>query len=340
MAVLKKANSALKKLKRDESGIAAISWALSLPTIIGAMGAAMDFAMLSTADSRSQAIADTTALAAAIYVKNNEQVPQDRTEGLIGEYTAQELGYDYRSWVINGADGVSVDVSYDNVKREATVTVAGQTRPTLMQILGFDALDFNAQSVVKYYEKDVQDPASVVLVLDNSGSMHFDDLPIDSYGNAPSEAEPRINALKTSAKAFMAMLDEAVGPQVADSSEPRTLRTGMMAFDSNIISARTIAMDWGVVTDSEINAMTPLAATNSAPPMAAANTWLNVNEPPIHEAENPGKTPLKYIILMTDGKNTVGDEVWTQRNGTQNWRRYVTGRANPRAFSITTQEFI
>jgi len=329
MAVLKKTNSILKKFKSDESGIAAISWAVSLTAIIGAMGAAMDFAMLSSADQRSQTIADTTALAAAIYVKNNEQIPQDRTSGLIGEYTAQELGYDYRNWVIDGAEGVSVNVSYDDVNREATVKVSGQTRPTLMQILGFDALNFNAETVVKYYEKDIQDPASVVLVLDNSGSMHFDDLPIDEFGNAPLDAVPRIDALKTSAKTFMTMLDEAVGPQVAGGSQPRTLRTGMMAFDSNIISSRTIPMDWGVVTDSEINAMTPQGATNSAPPMTQAKTWLNVNEPPVHEAENPGKTPLKYIILMTDGKNTVGDEVWTARAGTQNFRRYVTGRDNP-----------
>jgi Flp pilus assembly protein TadG len=292
MVVLKKAKRTLNRFKRDESGIAALSWAVSLSAIIAAMGAAMDFAILSGADQRSQTIADTTALAAAIYVKNYEQTPTNQAEGLIGEYTAKDLGYSYRNWVIDGSEGVNINVSYDDVNREATVLVSGQTRPTLMQILGYDALDFSAKSVVKYYEKDVQDPASVVLVLDNSGSMHFDDLPVDAHKNAPSDAQPRIDALKTSAKTFMAMLDDAVGPQVASTSTPRTLRTGMMAFDSNIISSRTIPMDWGVITDSEINAMTPQGATNSAPPMTQAKTWLNVTEPSFHEVENPGKTPL------------------------------------------------
>ncbi|MEP3891992.1 MAG: Tad domain-containing protein [Hellea sp.] len=328
MAIVKKATNILKRLKRDESGMAAISWALSLTAIIGAMGAAMDFAMLSSADARSQTIADTTALSAAIYMKTFEQIPQDREKGLIGDYTADELGYDYRNWVIDGADGVSVNIAYDNVKREATATVIGYTQPTLVQILGFGKLKFKAQTVVKYFEKDIQDPASVVMVLDNSGSMAFDDLPIDASGNAPANAERRMDGLKTSAKNFMAMLSETVGPQTADSGEPRVLRTGMMAFDGAIISSRTIPMHWGTISDSQINSMTPVGSTNSAPPLQVANTWLNVNEPSIHEAENPGKTPLKYVILMTDGKNQ-GDLEWVNREGTETWRRYVTGATSP-----------
>ena len=322
MAIVKKATNILKRLKRDESGMAAISWALSLTAIIGAMGAAMDFAMLSSADARSQTIADTTALSAAIHMKNFEQVPQDREKGLIGDYTANELGYDYRNWVIDGADGVSVNVAYDNVKREATATVVGFTQPTLVQILGFGKLKFKAQTVVKYYEKDLQDPASIVMVLDNSGSMHFDDIPVDPITKElPDGATVRMDGLKTSAKNFMANLEAAVGPQTYGGAEPAVLRTGMMAFDSGIV--RTVPMNWGYVADSHFDSMTPLAATNSAPPLTAAKTWLTVTEPPIHEANLPGKTPLKYIILMTDGKNTIGDEEWVAREGTQNWRAEV-----------------
>jgi len=85
-------------------------------------------------------------------------------------------------------------------------------------------------------------------------------------------------------------------------------------------------MNWGYIADSEFDAMEPLQATNSAPPLNVANTWLNVTEPPVHEANLPGKTPLKYLIMMTDGKNTVGTEEWVARAGTQNWRRWVTGQ--------------
>ena len=326
MSVLDKTTSILKKLKRDESGTAALSWALSLTAIIGAMGAAMDFAMLSSADARAQTISDTTALAAAIYVKNNEVVPTDREKGLVGMYSAAELGYSFKNWVIqNGEKAPTVNVTYDNVAREATVVVEGYTRPTLVQILGFDDLAFKAETVVKYYEKDIQDPASVVMVLDNSGSMHFDDIPVDSVTKAsPVDGVRRMDGLKVAAKSFTDILESAVGPQPNDGSVDLVLRTGMMAFDSTIV--RTVPMDWGYIPDSEFDAMTPLAATNSAPPLTVAKSWLTVTEPTIHEANLPGKTPLKYLILMTDGKNTVGAEQWVARSGTENWRRWVTDR--------------
>ena len=327
MINLNKTKSILQRWKRDESGTAALSWALSLTVIIGAVGAAMDFAMLSDADARAQTIADTTALAAAIYVKNNEVVPTDRNKGLVGEYKAAELGYTFKNWVIKDGDKApTVNVAYDNVAREATVVVEGYTRPNLVQILiKKDELAFKATSVVKYYEKDIQDPASIVMVLDNSGSMHFDDIPVDPVTKVvPTAAVQRMDGLKTAAKSFMGIMETAAGPQPQDGSVDLVIRTGMMAFDSAIV--RTVPMNWGYIADGEFDAMQPLAATNSAPPLNVANTWLNVTEPPIHEANLPGKTPLKYLIMMTDGKNTVGTEEWVARTGTQSWRRWVTGR--------------
>ncbi|MDB2437577.1 pilus assembly protein TadG-related protein [Hellea sp.] len=339
MALFNRATGILKRLKRDESGMATLAWALSLTAIIASVGAAMDYALLSHADARSQSIADTTALAAAIYVKNTEQVPTDRNKGLVGEYTADELGYDYRKWVIDGAEGVKVNVSYDNISREATATVVGYTRPNLMQILGFSELKFTAKSVVKYFEKDIQNPASIVMVLDNSGSMHFDDLPVDPISkNAPVDGITRISGLISSSKNFMTDLETAVGPQPEDGSVELVLRTGMMAFDSAIV--RTVPMDWGYIPDSEFDAMTPLAATNSAPPLTVANTWLNVTEPTEHEENLPGKTPLKYLILMTDGKNTIGAEEWVARTGTQNWRRYVTNRTSRTGLSDVETNYV
>jgi len=134
MAVFKKATSILKKLKRDESGMAALTWAISLTVIVGAMGAAMDFAILSGADSRSQAIADTTALAAAIYVKTHDRVPTAQGELTEGTHIASDLGYDFKNFV---NDGVTIHIDYDDDAKEVTTTVSGTTTPLLVQILGF-----------------------------------------------------------------------------------------------------------------------------------------------------------------------------------------------------------
>jgi len=323
MALFYKAKQVLGRYNRDESGTMAMSWALSATIMLGAMGAALDFSMLANADKRAQSIADTTALAAAIYVKNHEVKPANRNDGLLGNYTAQELGYEFRNWVINAATGVTVEVEYDDVNRQATATVSGKTKPVLVHVFGYDKLNFSAKTVVNYYEQEMLDPASIVMILDNSGSMHFDDQPLDETGNRPATAQPRIDGLETGAKNLMTMLDTTVGPQDGSTGLPKVLRTGMMAFSSDIIPSRTVNMKWGTLSDANIDAMTPGGATNSAPPLTIANTWLNVNEPPVHAVESPGKTPLKYIILMTDGKNTVGTEEWVAREGTENWRAWV-----------------
>ena len=152
MALLNKLNNTIKQFNRDESGAFSMIWAVSIIGFLGVLGAAVDFTLLSNADTRAQAVADTTALSAAIYVKNTEIVPTTREEGLIGAYTAKELGYDFSDWVIDAGDGVTVNVVYDIVEREAIVTTTGDTRPLFMQIFGFEKLSFSAQTVVKFFD--------------------------------------------------------------------------------------------------------------------------------------------------------------------------------------------
>ena len=328
MIFFKKTQSKLKRLKRDESGSMAVAWALSIGVMAIVIGAALDLAVLQSADARSQSLADTTALAAAVFIRNNARPPNDREEGLIGDYTADELGYDFSSRVEGGASGIDITVAYDDVEREATVTVTGNTRPTVLQVIGSD-LKFHSESTVKYKEIKPADPASVVLVLDNSGSMNFADRLVDSNDNAVPGTKSRIDGLKSSANGFMTFLDEKVGPQDENGEKDAVLRTGMLAFSREIITERTVNMHWGTIDEGDINDMEPGGATNSAPPLEDAERWLNVDEPPIHRAENGSTAPLKYLILMTDGKNTVGDEEWVAREGTELWRRHVTGRSTP-----------
>ena len=321
MAFLGKTSNILKKFKRNESGMTALTWSLSVSVMLFALGGAVDMSAMAKAKRKSQSIADTTALAAAIHIRNHGQIPENRHTGLTGPYSANELGFDYSNWVVGGADGVDINVLHDDIKRQATVTVMGVVEPMFLKIANVSAINFSAKSIVKYEEIQPLDPASIVLILDNSGSMAFDDLPIDSDGNAPDKAQRRMDGLQTSAKNFMTILEEHVGDQDGSTELPRVLRTGMLAFDDQIITARTAPMDWGTISAGEIDYMEPLQATNSAPPLIEAGRWLNDLEPSFHAAESPGKTPLKYIILMTDGKNS-GDLEWVAREGTESWRAW------------------
>ena len=320
--------SKLKSYNKNEDGAFSIMWGVSLIVMVGAVGMGVDYAVATSSFAKAQTLADTTALAAAINVRDNGgEIPTNQSEGLFGDYTAAQLGYKFSNSVINGAAGVSVNVSYDAVKREAHVTLNGATRPFFMQAFGYNDFKFDGASVVKFEEKEPLEPASIVLVLDNSGSMAFDDKPLHN-GNPPFDATRRMEGLIASAKNFMIKLDEEVGPQVEGEDE-LFLRTGMLAFDKEIIEDRVVPMEWGTQwatgPEDKLEDMNPLTATDSSLPLERALEWLTgdgtEDEPAVHERVNENANPLKYVILMTDGKNSEGDEQWVAREGTQQWRR-------------------
>jgi len=324
MGTENKKNALFHRFNRDERGNMGLMMALSTVVILSAVGAAVDFSVVSNADSKAQTIADSSALAAAIHVKNHGSQPSSKSEGPYGTYTAKELGYEVPGWVIDGAEGMKVDVTYDDNAKEAKVVVSGKTLPTFAQLMGHDYLPFSAETTVKYYDVELKDPASIALVLDNSGSMAWDDKPIIFRNNGsyytPSDAVPRIDALKTSAKNFMTSLDNLVGDQGLTQIGNRVLRTGMLAYNYQTINTRTVHMKWGTLSNGNINSMKASGGTNSAPPMDTASTWMSL-EDAVHRLEH-GKSPLKFVIFMTDGVNTSGNTGWVPDDTTGYWRKW------------------
>jgi len=311
----------LRRYRQEEDGNMSLLFAACAVTVIGVMGAAMDFSTLSNAKSRSQSIADAVALNAAVFVKHHERTPENNIEGIMhGVHSAYDLGYDFKGFVDGGAQNVSVDVEYDNVAREVRVSVSGNTVPTFIQLLGEQDLSFSAQSTAKFQELQAYDPASIVMVLDNSGSMAwadkaliYDDL-TDSWDD-PENVVPRIDALKTHANGFMTKLKTLAGDQSAD--EDKRLRTGMMAYNTNTITALTVPMHWDTITSSKINSMGANGGTNSAPPLDTARIWLGQED--AKHALKHNDEPLKFLIFMTDGVNTSGGSTWVEEAGTGQW---------------------
>ncbi len=318
-----------RRFRKNEDGNMAITFAGGALALFGAMGAAMDYSVLSNAAARSQAVADQTALAAAIFVKNNDRPPSSLDEGFTaGEHTAFDLGYDYKGWVKGGSNGVDVNVVYDDNAKEARVTVSGKTVPTFIQVLGKQNLSFSAEAVVSYLDIDEKHPASIALVLDNSGSMAWDDKLARPDGRSPDDAEPRIDGLEFSVNRFTGDLSSRLGTE--DASGLRTIRMGMLPYSSNIISNNRVEMKWGYVTPEEVERMTPFGSTNSNPPMAQAKAWMDV-ENTFHrnEAERMSETyrePLKFIVFMSDGQNTLGNfEFIAADDAPVYWRQFSNG---------------
>ena len=343
-----KTNRLLRRFRTDENGNMAVIFAVSAVAAVGIMGAAMDYSTLSNAANKGQAISDQAALAAAVYVSQNGSAPTNDNEGTDEApasdrgyldksqktYTAAELGYDFNNFVEGGAENVKVEFEYDARNGEVTATVSGKTKPTFVQLLGRHDLEFSSVSTAKYDDYDVYDPASIVLVLDNSGSMAFDDKPVvrktggrwrDGQGrryDSPDDARPRIDALRDNARSFMQTLGNLVGDQTND--DDKILRTGMLAYNEATINNRSVLMDWQtVVTASSIDQMVANGGTNSAPPVDLARIWME-REDNIHFNVHGDDNPLKFMIFMTDGLNTNNSVTWVEEDDTGQWRGLVT----------------
>ncbi|GHB00379.1 hypothetical protein GCM10009069_23930 [Algimonas arctica] len=313
----------IHRFAKNEDGNIAMMFSISLMVILAMFGGAIDFTMKTSAQSRSQDIADAVALSVAAFVRLNDFIPAaGSAEGTPpGDYPATYFGYEFQGWVEGGADNVNVNVSYDEVGREATVTVTGKTVTTFANVMGMDSLNFSTKSVVNFETVEIKDVASVTLVLDNSGSMAWDDKPYttNSHGSlsAPSGAMPRITALENSVMSFMDHLEPLVGDQ--SETGKRVFRSGIIPYDTDVNHSRKQPMDWQILSNSDITAMTANGGTNSSRPMKTAGDWI-IGETAVHRAET-GKSPLRYVVLMSDGANNNNSSAWISETGTEEWRR-------------------
>ena len=174
--------------------------------------------------------------------------------------------------------------------------------------MGQQSLKFSSEAVVSYLDIDEKHPASIALVLDNSGSMGWDDKFANPNGTSPLDADPRIDGLEFSVKKFNADLSDRLGTEDIDGL--RTIRMGMLPYSSNIVTENKVEMNFGYIDDQDVEDMFPDGNTNSNPPMAEAKIWMDgENQEHRDEADRVGEAyrePLKFIIFMSDGQNTLG----------------------------------
>ncbi len=314
------------RFKNDTRGSMMTIWGLSLSLTIMAIGTGIDLASVSRVSTTAQASADQVALAAAVFYSANERLPETRAEGFMDgrTYRGDDAGFFFPNTVKGGNRGVKIRAYYDEDAGEVLVKVWGRTETILMGMFGTKTLKFSSESTAKFKEVELKNPASITLVLDNSGSMSWDDTVANcsqdwrgrTNCSSPAGAEPRIDGLKDSVEEFMDILNTVAGSQSASST--RLLRTGMIPYNSQIRNSAVADMDWGTISNSDINRMQASGGTNSSPPISRAWNWLQ-DEPDVHEAENGEDNPLRYMIFMTDGQNN-GQRQWHARANTNYWR--------------------
>ena len=333
----------LNRYARDERGNFAMVFACSTTVMLGVAGAAMDMRMASNAQSTAQQMSDALALNAAVYVSNKAVVPDGKSDqGLPpGRHSAASLDLDFPGMVEGGADNVIVNVQYDDPRKQVTVSITGNTETTLSRVLGKERIPFEGSATVSYMDIKNATPASIALVLDNSGSMGWDDklalnVRTEQYdqkywdcdnngnncqiktrkatryiGNHPPGAKSRIDGLRTSVNEFSNELKTRISPTETDR---RIIRMGMLPYSTETIVDNTVSMDFGYLSTGQVGKMRPGGSTNSHPPMQTALEWMKTEDKAhkdeANRTDNDKTDPLKFVVLMSDGENTVGSWRW------------------------------
>jgi len=304
-------NNTVKRYLKNEDGNFATAYALSAITMVMAIGAGYDIGQASGANKKAQNIADAAALSAAVFYSANNRLPETSEEAYMHDvsYDARTDGHKFHAAVKEtGQQGApTIKVTYDEVNKVAVAQVNGETAPNFLQIFGLTEIKFNAKSEVTFAEKGYLSPATVMVAVDGSGSMQWDDKrdtddsddETSSSSTTPG-AVARIEGLKTSLTGFMDTLKNVQG------GDEDVVRTGMYVYNSDYSSSRSETTDWGALStasNSKIDNLYASGGTNASAALEKIRAKM-VGENTAHEAKHGNNNPLKFVILMTDGVNS------------------------------------
>lgn len=315
LPLYRKSVSLLKRYKNEEDGNFAMMAATMSLMLVMTTGSAIEIMRIQSAKSKVQTLADNMGLVAAIYIRDHETPPTDSTTGYT-EGTAYSIEEINHGKPLSNVAGNFV-VKYNDELKQAEVKFVGKASTGFLAAFHKPEFDLLANSYVKY-PSTAKAAVSVALIVDNSGSMAWDDKPI--RGNSRQNGTvSRITALKNTAKTFNKNLHEAL--EGKNNSQERFLRMGMIPYSTDVIQSRVQDMNWGKLDDDDITSMNASGGTDTRGPLNVSLNWMK-DEDATHKFES-GEIPKKYVVLMSDGSNNnewVCD--WQQRRRTRLWRKY------------------
>lgn len=304
----------LQRLREDESGTFSVMAGVTSLMLVMCVGVSFEVTRIHAKQAKLQYIADNMGLMAAIYMRDNETPPNSSDQGFVE-------GVDYSVEQVNAGQGISgvtgdFNIVYDTESGRAIVRFDGHIATSFMSAFHTPNVRFETRSRVKFqtFEKSA---VSVALIVDNSGSMEWDDKPRIDGSRQPGTTK-RIDALKSTATKFNQNLHDTL---IATNDDPdrRFLRLGLIPYSSDVIENEIQDIDWGVVESTYIRGMSAGGGTDTRGPLRLASDWMGL-EDAIHEHET-GEAVKKYVVLMSDGSNN-GEWVcdWEPRDYTRTWR--------------------
>lgn len=306
--------------KSNKQGSFAIMASVSALVLMLSLGVVVDVSSAHSSKAKVQSLSDSLGLQAAIFIRDNDEPPTAGSGGFVqGEkYPIKDVAHGMLDPKLSGY----FEFNYDDENQRVEVEFVGEVETTFMSAFHKPSVGIKASSTVKYPTVK-QSAASVFLIVDNSGSMAWDDKVASSRSTSqrPAGAKRRIEGLKETAIRFNVQLEENVNSAATNTSE-RYLRTGLIPYSSSVITSKVSEPDWGVLEPNKITQMIASGGTDSRAPMDMALDWME-EEDGIHLAESGTTDAKKYVVFMTDGSNNeewVCD--WRDQSNTRLWRTY------------------
>jgi len=306
-----------RQLLEDKKGSFGIMAAVTSLMLVMSVGVSMELMRIQASKAKLQNLTDNMGLTAAVYIRDNQTPPTSSQQGFAAgtNYTVEDLNAGQSIPNVTGF----FTVHYNDELGQAETKFNGKIQTAFLSAFHKPDVDVETKSSIQY-PQSAQTAVSVALIVDNSGSMAWDDKP-RLNGSRQSGTITRIEGLIQTATTFNQNLEAEILESSSNSQE-NYLRLGMIPYNSQVVTNRVSDIDWGVLDTGDIDDLDANGGTDSRGPLTLAKTWMN-GENDIHEQENGIDDPKRYVVLMSDGANNeewVCD--WQNRNRTRLWRKW------------------
>lgn len=186
----------LKTYFRDNLGVAAVWFGMTIPMVVSAVGMSVDLGQSYLVRERLSRALDAAALAAASSPSEDEDDIEEKVQDFIeANYPPEKVGFTTDIEVVNGPETLFV-------------TAWAKLDPSFMQVFGQEYIDVKVSSEVTKKVKAIE----VVLVMDVTGSM---------------SSNNNIGTLRTAAENFLNTMFSRV-------TDPDYIKIGLVPFSSSI----------------------------------------------------------------------------------------------------------
>jgi Flp pilus assembly protein TadG len=313
----------------DRAGNLAMTAAIVLPALLGAMAVAIDYTTAVNDQRHLQDAVDGAAVAAAASLvagKHDETTVKDYAKNFVLAELATSLTSTQLS-NLSSKLAITITTSGSGSSKGYKIKVVGGYTEKLSpfaQFLGYSTVPLGAVSTTES-QSTSKNAMSMYAVLDRSGSMSFvtDTLNTavtkcqnytsanwSNYPNLNSTKPCYVNKMGALKKAAASLFDELDAVENKDATDS-VVRLGGVSFNDSMQTPQAIA--WGTSSMRTYVGNLPAyptGGTDMTDGMEQAYKALSASSEVTAQTAKGNTSFSKFIVLMTDGENTGSSSNW------------------------------